>query len=155
MNEARPQQGLWQRARAFLREALRDNDEEFTTGPINRALGLLAVPMMLEMAMESIFAVVDIAFVSRLGTDAVAAVGITEALVTVLYAIAIGLGMGITAMVSRRIGAKDAQGAAAVTGQSIWVGLFLSIVIGVFGVLYARDLLSLMTIDKNRPTQID
>ena len=144
MNEARPQQGLWQRARAFLREALRDNDEEFTTGPINRALGLLAVPMMLEMAMESIFAVVDIAFVSRLGTDAVAAVGITEALVTVLYAIAIGLGMGITAMVSRRIGAKDAQGAAAVTGQSIWVGLFLSIVIGVFGVLYARDLLSLM-----------
>ncbi len=127
-----------------MREALRDNDEEFTTGPINRALGLLAIPMMLEMAMESIFAVVDIAFVSRLGTDAVAAVGITEALVTVLYAIAIGLGMGITAMVSRRIGSKDTEGAARVTGQSIWVGLILSVVIGVLGVIFARDLLILM-----------
>jgi len=135
---------LWRRIREFLREALRDNDEEFTSGPIDRALGLLAVPMMLEMAMESIFAVVDIAFVSRLGTDAVAAVGITEALVTVLYAIAIGLGMGITAMVSRRIGSKDAEGAARVTGQSIWVGLLISIVIGILGVTYARDLLELM-----------
>lgn len=133
-----------QRIALFLREALRDNEEDFTTGPISRALGLLAIPMMLEMAMESIFAVVDIAFVSRLGTDAVAAVGITEALVTVLYAVAIGLGMGITAMVSRRIGAKDPQGAAEVTGQSIWVGVFLSIGIGVFGVMYARDLLALM-----------
>ena len=100
--------------------------------------------MMLEMAMESIFAVVDIAFVSRLGTDAVAAVGITEALITVLYAIAIGLGLGITAMVSRRIGAGDAHGAAQVTGQSIWVGVLLSVVIGVFGVIYARDLLVIM-----------
>ncbi len=144
MSEAPTKAGLWRRTREFLREALRDNDEEFTTGPIDRALGLLAVPMMLEMAMESIFAVVDIAFVSRLGTDAVAAVGITEALVTVLYAIAIGLGMGITAMVSRRIGSKDVEGAARVTGQSIWVGLVLSIVIGILGVIYARDLLELM-----------
>ena len=130
--------------RLFFREALRDNEEDFTTGPISRALGLLAIPMMLEMAMESIFAVVDIAFVSRLGTDAVAAVGITEALVTVLYAIAIGLGMGITAMVSRRIGAKDHEGAARVTGQSIWIGVVLSVGIGIFGVIYARDLLILM-----------
>jgi len=134
----------WQRARSFVAEALQDNDEDFTRGPIGRALGLLAIPMMLEMAMESIFAVVDIAFVSRLGTDAVAAVGITEALVTVLYAVAIGLGMGITAMVSRRIGAGDAQGAAQVTGQSIWVGIVLSVFIGVFGVIYARDLLVIM-----------
>ncbi len=136
--------GLLGRTVEFLREALRDNDEEFTTGPIGRALGLLAVPMMLEMAMESIFAVVDIAFVSRLGTDAVAAVGITEALVTVLYAVAIGLGMGVTAMVSRRIGSKDVDGAARVTGQSIWIGLLMSIVIGVIGVIYARNLLELM-----------
>jgi putative MATE family efflux protein len=105
----------------FVAEALQDNREDFTKGPIGRALGLLAIPMMLEMAMESIFAVVDIAFVSRLGTDAVAAVGITEALITVLYAIAIGL-----------------------TGQSIWVGVLLSVVIGVFGVIYARDLLVIM-----------
>lgn len=134
----------WRRARLFVAEALRDNDEDFTTGPIARGLGLLAIPMMLEMAMESIFAVVDIAFVSRLGTDAVAAVGITEALITVLYAIAIGLGMGITAMVSRRIGAGDAHGAAQVTGQSIWAGIVLSVGIGVFGVIYARDLLVIM-----------
>jgi putative MATE family efflux protein len=132
------------RARLFLAEALRDNDEDFTSGPIGRALGLLAIPMMLEMAMESIFAVVDIAFVSRLGTDAVAAVGITEALVTVLYAAAIGLGMGITAMVSRRIGARDVQGAAEVTGQSIWIGVLMSVGVGVFGVTFARDLLVLM-----------
>jgi putative MATE family efflux protein len=134
----------WRRARLFIAEALQDNEEDFTKGPIGRALGLLAIPMMLEMAMESIFAVVDIAFVSRLGTDAVAAVGITEALITVLYAIAIGLGMGITAMVSRRIGAGDTTGAAQVTGQSIWVGVLLSVVIGVFGVIYARDLLVIM-----------
>jgi putative MATE family efflux protein len=134
----------WHRSRAFLAAALRDNEEDYTSGPLGRALGLLAIPMMLEMAMESIFAVVDIAFVSRLGTDAVAAVGITEALVTVLYAVAIGLGMGITAMVSRRIGAQDAEGAAQVTGQSIWVGALLSVGIGIFGVMFARDLLALM-----------
>ncbi len=134
----------WSRATAFLREALRDNDEDFTTGPIARAMGLLAIPMMLEMAMESVFAVVDIAFVSMLGTDAVAAVGITEALITILYSVAIGLGMGVTAMVSRRIGAKDAQGAADVTGQSIWVAAVMSVLIGYFGFIYARDLLELM-----------
>lgn len=138
------ERSTWRRARAFFAEALRDNEEDYTTGPVGRALGLLAIPMMLEMAMESIFAVVDIAFVSRLGTDAVAAVGITEALITVLYAVAIGLGMGITAMVSRRIGAKDAHGAAQVTGQSIWVGILLSVLIGILGVTYARDLLVIM-----------
>ena len=138
------ERSILRRTKSFLSEALRDNDEDFTTGPIGRALGLLAIPMMLEMAMESIFAVVDIAFVSRLGTDAVAAVGITEALITVLYAMAIGLGMGLTAMVSRRIGAKDPHGAAQVTGQAIWVGVFLSVVIGISGVILARDLLVLM-----------
>ena len=80
---------MLRRGAAFLRESLRDNDEDYTKGRINRALGLLAIPMMLEMSMESVFAVVDIAFVSRLGTDAIAAVGITEALITVLYAIAV------------------------------------------------------------------
>lgn len=140
----RNENSLWKRSTAFFREALRDNDEDYTTGPIGRALGLLAIPMMLEMAMESVFAVVDIAFVSRLGTDAVAAVGITEALITVLYALAIGLGVGLTAMVSRRIGAKDSVGAANVTGQAIWVGALLAIVIGVAGATYARDLLAIM-----------
>ena len=96
---------------------------------------------------EAVFSIVDIAFVSRLGTNAVAAVGITEALITVLYALAIGLGMGVTAMVSRRIGEKNAREAAQVTGQSIWVGVVLSIIVGTFGVTYAADLLELMGAD--------
>ena len=132
------------RGAAFLRESLRDSEEDYTKGRINRALGLLAIPMMLEMSMESIFAVVDIAFVSRLGTDAIAAVGITEALITVLYAVAVGLGMGVTAMVARRIGAKEREAAARVTGQAIWVGAGLSLLIGIPGSFYAADMLRLM-----------
>jgi putative MATE family efflux protein len=138
---------VFRRAYDFFRESLRDNDADFTVGPIGRSLGLLAIPMVLEMSMEAIFAVVDIAFVSRLGSEAVAAVGLTEALITVLYAIAIGLGMGVTAMVSRRVGEKDYEAAAAVTGQSIWIGSFLSVIIGVGGVWYAADLLRLMGAD--------
>ncbi len=135
---------FWQRAFAFFRESISDNETDFTVGPIDRALGLLAIPMMLEMGMEAVFAVVDIAFVSRLGTNAIAAVGLTEALITVLYAAAIGLGMAVTAMVSRRIGAKDRDAAAHVTGQAIWVGGALAILIGVCGVVYAADLLRVM-----------
>jgi putative MATE family efflux protein len=140
----KPEKTQLQRARAFVRESLSDNETDLTIGPIGRALGLLAIPMMLEMAMESVFAVVDIAFVSRLGTNAIAAVGLTEALVTVIYAVAIGLGMGVTAMVSRRIGAKQRNAASHVTGQAIWVGGVLAVVIGVGGVIYAADLLHLM-----------
>jgi putative MATE family efflux protein len=117
---------------------------DFTRGPVGRALGLLAIPMMLEMAMESVFALVDIAFVSVLGTDAVAAVGITEALVTVLYALSIGFGMGVTAMVSRRIGARDPDGAARTTGQAIWLGAAISLVVGALGMSYAEEMLHLM-----------
>jgi putative MATE family efflux protein len=141
---ARDRRSTWQRLRSFVGEAISDNETDFTVGPINRALGLLAIPMMLEMAMEAIFAVVDIAFVSRLGTNAIAAVGLTEALITVLYALAIGLGMGVTAMISRRIGAKDPVAAAYVMGQAIWVGAALSIVIGILGVIFAADLLRMM-----------
>ncbi len=145
LNHNTVQNGSWlRRARAFVEESLRDNDADYTRGPIGRALGLLAIPMMLEMSMESIFAVVDIAFVSRLGTDAIATIGITEALISVLYAIAVGLGMGVTAMVSRRIGAGEQKSAARVTGQAIWVGLAMSILIGVPGAFYATDMLRLM-----------
>jgi putative MATE family efflux protein len=142
-NHDKPQSTL-RRARAFVREAISDNENDFTVGPINRALGLLAIPMMLEMAMEAVFAVVDIAFVSRLGTNAIAAVGLTEALITILYAVAIGLGMGVTAMISRRIGAKDPVAAAYVMGQAIWVGGVLAAIIGTIGVVFAADLLRLM-----------
>lgn len=144
MSQSDQQRGFAARATAFVAEALRDNEVEYTRGPVGRALGLLAIPMMLEMSMEAVFAVVDIAFVSHLGTDAVATVGITEALITVLYAVSIGLGMGLTAMVSRRIGAGDPDAAASVTGQAIWLGLALSIVIGTLGVMHAEALLRLM-----------
>ena len=138
------QRSVLQRSIDFIRESLRDSDEDYTRGPIDRALGLLAIPMMLEMSMESVFAIVDIAFVSRLGTDAVAAVGITEAVVTVLFAISIGLGMSVTAMVSRRIGARDADAAARVTGQALWIGALVSVAIGVTGATFAEDILRMM-----------
>jgi len=138
------EQSLWKGSREFLKESLRDNEVDFTTGPIGRSLGLLAIPMVLEMSMEAVFAVVDIAFVSRLGTVAVAAVGITEALITVLYAVAIGLGMGVTAMVSRRIGEQDPDAAAVVTGQALWIGAVLSLIIGIAGSWHADDLLRIM-----------
>jgi putative MATE family efflux protein len=137
------------RAAAFVRESLRDADTDLTRGRIGRALGLLAIPMMLEMSMESVFAIVDIAFVARLGTDAIAAVGITEALITVLYAVAVGLGMGITAMVSRHIGAQRREAAANVTGQAIWIGAVLSLVIGIAGAVFAADMLALMGASQN------
>ena len=132
------------RLRDFLEESLRQNDADFTTGSIGRPLGLLAIPMMLEMSMEAVFALVDIIFVSMLGTNAVAAVGLTEALVTVLYAIAIGFGMGVTAMVARRIGARNPGAAAAVAGQAIWVGALFSVAIGLIGIVFAADLLRMM-----------
>jgi len=144
MTRINPNPSLLQRWVAFVRLSLRDDDTDYTRGPVGRALGLLAIPMMLEMSMEAVFAVVDIAFVAQLGTDAIAAVGITEALVTVLYAVAVGLGMGITAMVSRRIGAGDTNEAASVTGQALWLGAVLSIVIGIIGVMYAEEMLYLM-----------
>jgi putative MATE family efflux protein len=135
---------LSKRLRNFIREAISDNETDFTVGPIGRALGLLAIPMMLEMSMEAVFALADIIFVSRLGTDAVAAVGLTEALVTVLYAVAIGLGMGVTAMISRRIGAKNQDGAARVAGQAIWIGAIVAAIIAFIGINFAAELLEMM-----------
>jgi len=128
----------------FLRQALSAHNEDYTKGPIRRALALLAIPMMLEMAMESIFAIVDIFFVARLGADAVTAVGLTEAVVTVIYAIAIGLSTSATAMVSRRIGAGNPQAAAVVGGQAIWVGVAVAALTGFLGIRYAESILSLM-----------
>ena len=132
------------RATGLLRESLREHDHDLTRIPLRRALGLLAIPMMLEVSMESVFAIVDIAFVSRLGTDAIAAVGITEAVVTVLFAIAIGLGLSVTAVVSRRIGEQDPGAAALATGQAIWIAAALSVVIGIAGSARSTDILRLM-----------
>jgi putative MATE family efflux protein len=135
-----PPPGFWR----SVREALRGSEHDYTSGPIGRAILLLSIPMVLEMAMESVFAVVDIFFVSRLGADAVAAVGLTESLLTVVYALAMGLGIGATALVARRIGEKDAEGAAHAAVQAILLAVAISAVLGVLGSLLARPLLVLM-----------
>ncbi len=112
--------------------------------PIRRAILLLAIPMILEMGMESLFVLVDIFWVSRLGADAVAAVGLTEAMLTIIYTVAMGLGIGATATIARRIGEKDPERAARSAVQVIVLGIALAIPIGVAGAMYAPKLLGLM-----------
>jgi putative MATE family efflux protein len=132
---------------SLLRAAIAGAEHDYTKGSIGQALLLLAIPMMLEMAMESVFAIVDIFFVARLGPSAVTAVGLTEAVLTLLYAVAIGLGMAVTALVSRRIGAGEPDAAAVVAGQTIWLGVLAAAVIGVLGVVFAPEILLLMGAD--------
>jgi putative MATE family efflux protein len=132
--------GAW----ATLREAVRGSRQDLTEVPIGRAIVLLAVPMVLEMIMESVFAIADVFFVGRLGADAVATVGITESLMTLIYAVAIGLSIGATATVARRVGEKDMAGASRAAVQSIALGLLGAAVIGTTGAWFAPDLLRAM-----------
>src|SRR6266545_646285 len=132
--------GTW----ATIREALRGSRQDYTEGPIGRAIVLLAVPMVLEMVLESVFAVVDVFWVAHLGADAVATVGITESMLALLYAIAIGLSMGATATVARRTGEKDPDGAARAAVSSIALGISIAVPIGIAGFLLAPRLLALM-----------
>jgi putative MATE family efflux protein len=127
-----------------LRDSFHGHLFDYTRGPVGRSIVLLAVPMILEMLMESIFMVVDVFFVARLGSDAVAVVGITESLITLVYSVGMGLGIGAMAMVSRRIGAGELEGAARVAVQALVIGLIVSITIGVPGALFAPQLLELM-----------
>jgi putative MATE family efflux protein len=131
---------LW----ASLREAIRGSHQDYTQGSLNRAILLLAVPMVLEMVLESLFAVVDVFWVGRLGANAVATVGLTESLLSLVFAVSIGLGMSTTAMVARRIGEKDPEGAAVAGVQAIILGLLVSLAIGVPCWIWAPRLLSLM-----------
>ena len=119
-------------------------EQSFTEGSIGRAILLLSVPMVLEMMMESIFAVVDIFFVSRLGSEAVATVGLTEAMLTLIYAVAIGFSMATTAIVARRIGEGNRKAAAAAAFQAIVVAVAISIPVGLVGIAMAPQLLSVM-----------
>lgn len=127
-----------------IKASIAGNEQDFTTGSIGRAILILSIPMVLEMMMESIFAVVDIFFVSKLGAEAVAAVGITESLLTLVYAIGIGFSMSTTAIVARRIGEKDPDSAAEAAVQAIIVSFAVSVPISVLGILFAPDLLRLM-----------
>jgi len=131
---------LW----STVKESIRGSHQDYTEAPIGRAVVLLAVPMVLEMLMESVFVVADVFFVGRLGADAVATVGITESLMTVMYALAIGLSIGGAATVARRTGEKDADGAARAAVQSIILGLAAAVVIGTIGALFGPNLLAMM-----------
>ena len=127
-----------------IKEAIAGSDRDFTSDSIGKALLILSIPMVLEMIMESIFAVVDIFFVSKLGADAVATVGITESSMTIIYAIGMGLSIATTALVARRIGEKKAGKAGVVAFQAIISGFIVSILIAIPGILYAKEFLLLM-----------
>lgn len=138
-----PAQSLW----AELRDAIRGTNADYTKIPMRKAVFLLAVPMVLELVLESTFAVVDIFFVAKLGPSAVATVGLTESLLFLLYAIAMGLAMSVTAVVARRIGEGKREEAASAAVQAILVAVLLSVPFAVAGIFFAKDLLRLMGAD--------
>lgn len=128
----------------ILRDALRGSHQDYTAGSLGRDIFLLAVPMVLEVCLESVFAVVDIFWVSHLGAAAIAAVGLTEAMLSILYALVMGLCMGATALVARRIGEKNPEGASVAAVQAIALGILVSIVIALVAAPNAERLLALM-----------
>jgi putative MATE family efflux protein len=129
----------------LFKEAVSGSEQNFTQGSIDRAIFLLSIPMILEMGMEAVFAIVDVFFVSQLhNNDAIAVIGLTESMLTIIYSIAIGLSMGATAMVARRVGEKDIASAEVAAVQALFVGICISIVISVAGFFFATDLLRLM-----------
>src|SRR5688572_5277167 len=136
------------KATSFLRlfkQALVGQGQDYTSGSIDRAIFLLSIPMILEMSMEGVFAVVDMMYISRLhDNDAIATVGLTESMLTLVYSLAMGLSMGATAMVARRVGEKDIKAAEIAATQSIYIGLALSLAISIVGIFFSTDLLRLM-----------
>lgn len=136
----------------LLKEAIKGHEQDYTSGSINRAIFLLSVPMVLEMLMESIFALVDAFFVSKISKAAVATVGLTESLLTIIYSVAIGLSMAATAVIARRVGEKNPEKAAQAAVQAIYVTAVVSIIVSVIGLFYSRDLLILMGADSSITT---
>jgi putative MATE family efflux protein len=125
-------------------EALRGSRQDYTQGPVGRSILLLAVPMVLEVVLESVFAVSDVFFVSRLGDSAIATVGLTESMMAIVYTLAVGLSIGGTATVARRIGEHNADGAARAAVQTLALGMLVSVTIGIVGVIFAPTLLRVM-----------
>lgn len=132
------------KALSFFVRAVKGEQQDYTTGSLRKAIFLLAIPMIIEMGMESVFALVDLFFVSKLGKHAVSTVGLTESVLTIIYSIAIGVSMAATAMVARRIGEKNESGAASAAMQSIWLGIAIILVFSIAGIVYAGDILRLM-----------
>ena len=128
----------------LIRRAARGEPSNILEGNLNNAIVLLAIPMILEMSMESLFAVVDVFFVSKVGIAAVAVVGLTESMLTIVYSLGWGLAMGATALVARRIGEKDIDGAAVAAAQSIYIAFIVSFIISMIGIFYSEELLRAM-----------
>jgi putative MATE family efflux protein len=134
-----------QKTSRLLREALSGTEQTYTTGSIDRAIALLSIPMVLEMAMESLFAVTDAFFVAKISSEAVATIGLTESVLTLIYSVAIGLSAAATALVARRVGEGNTEAAAVAGAQTILVALILSVCIAVPGFLFAKDILLAMS----------
>lgn len=128
----------------LLKQAVKGQEHDYTKGPISEAVILLAIPMILELGLESVFAVVDMYFVSGLGQNAIATVGLTESVITIVYSIAMGLSVGATAIVARRTGENNPEGAAHAGAQAIVISIVLSVILGALGMIFAPDILRLM-----------
>lgn len=137
----------WKRLWKDIVESISGTEQDFTKGSLNRALLLLSIPMVLEMMMESMFAIIDTFFVGKLGTGALATVAYTEGMMTIFYAIGVGFSMATTALVARRIGEKDKKAASRVAAQAILVGIGFSVIMAIPGIFYPRELLALMGAD--------
>lgn len=137
-------QNKFVRAFHLLNQALKGTHQDYTIGSLRKAIFMLAIPMIIEMGMESVFAIVDLFFVSKLGKHAISTVGLTESVLTIIYSIAVGMSMAATAIVARRIGEKNKAGAASAAMQSIWLSIAVIIILSATGVVFAKDILRLM-----------
>ncbi|MES2769865.1 MAG: MATE family efflux transporter [Bdellovibrionota bacterium] len=129
---------------AIVKQSLNGEQQDYTKGSISMAVVLLAIPMILELSLESVFAIVDMFFVSKLGASAIATVGLTESVITIVYSIGMGLSMGATAIVARRVGEKNLEGAAHAGAQAILISIAISAILGIVGVIYASEILRFM-----------
>lgn len=139
-----PKKSFLTKSISIIRQSLDGKEQDYTSGSIRTAVFLLAIPMILELSLESVFAVVDIFFVSKLGQDAIATVGLTESMIMIIYSIAIGLSTGATAIVARRIGEKDPSSAATAGIQSLFIAFGITLVLSIIGIIYAETFLSWM-----------
>lgn len=140
---AQPELSVWQ----IITQALKGTHQDFTRLSISRAVFLLAIPMVLEMFMESLFALVDVFWVTRLGPNAISTVGLTESMLTLVFSVALGVSLSTTAMVARRVGEKDSEGASTAAMQSIFLGIGVALLMGIPAMLFAHQLLNLMGAD--------
>lgn len=132
---------------ALFKSAVSGQEQNFTSGSIKKAIFMLAIPMILEMCMESIFAIVDILYVSRVSVNAVATIGLTESVITLVYAVAIGLSMAATAIIARRVGEENFKAASNAAIQAIFLGIIIAVVISAIGIAFPKEILELMGAD--------